>query len=234
MEQFATHIAEIRADLAAYRAAGLKIFATSSFQPQSVVLLHLIEQADPTVPIFFLNTGYHFPETLQFRRDLAKRFNLEFIDLFSAVPRNQQRDAAGNLLFTSDPDYCCHINKVQPLDPILLQYDVWINGIRRGQNANRARMNKEEKSKFDVLRYHPILEWTQAMIFSYMNAYDLPQHPLVQQGYFSVGCEPCTRRLQPGENNLDSRSGRWAGMKKNECGLHTDLVVAEESSQKGG
>ena len=131
----------------------------------------------------------------------------------------------GNLLFTSDPDFCCHLNKVQPLDPILMEYDVWINGIRKGQNANRAQMQKEEKSKFGVLRYHPILEWSQKMIFSYMNEHKLTQHPLMQKGYFSVGCEPCTRRLQEGENNLDSRNGRWTGMKKTECGLHTDLVA---------
>lgn len=224
MNSFLTQIEEVKEDISNYRERNLKIFATSSFQPQSVVLLHLIQQVDKDIPVFFLNTGYHFPETLQFRKNLERQLDIQILDLFSHVPRNQQRDSLGNLLFTSDPDYCCHLNKVQPLDPILMEYDVWVNGIRKGQNANRAKMQKEEKSKFDVLRYHPILEWTQKMVFSYMNEFNLPQHPLMQQGYFSVGCEPCTRRLKEGENNLDSRNGRWTGMKKTECGLHTDLV----------
>ncbi len=224
MTSFTTEIERIRGDIAAYRADGKRLFATSSCQPQSVVLLHLLSEVDATIPVYFLNTGYHFPETLAFRKMLEKRLGIQILDLFSQVPKNQQRDAAGNLLFTSDPDYCCHLNKVQPLDPILMANDVWINGIRKGQNANRARMKAEEPSKFGVVRYHPILEWTQQMVFSYMNAYDLPQHALMREGYFSIGCEPCTRRLQPGENNLDSRNGRWAGMKKTECGLHTELV----------
>jgi phosphoadenosine phosphosulfate reductase len=221
---FEEEIESIRIDIESYKRKGLSLFSTSSFQPQSTPLLHIISQIDPSIPIYFLNTGYHFPETLRFRTTFAEKYGLKVIDLFSSVPKIQQRDGQGNMLFTSDPDYCCYLNKVEPLEKILLEKDVWINGIRKGQNANRSRMQKEEKAQHGVLRYHPILEWTSKMIFTYMSRYGLPDHPLMTKGYFSIGCEPCTRRVEQNAD-LDDRSGRWAGMTKTECGLHTDLVL---------
>ncbi|MFT5681012.1 MAG: phosphoadenosine phosphosulfate reductase [Myxococcota bacterium] len=218
MTDFPAHLRRIGDHLAAYRDGGKRIFATTSCQTNSVVLLHILSTVAPDTPVYFLNTGYHFPETLAFKRDLAARLGLSIHDLFSVLPRSQQR-VGGRFLFTSDPDYCCHINKILPLKPILSTHDVWINGIRAGQSAVRQAMGEERKTGQGVLRYHPILSWTDEMVAAYIEANQLPRHPLEAAGYRSLGCRPCTRPPSPG----DERDGRWVGMKKTECGLHTDL-----------
>lgn len=222
---FAAEQERIGAKLATYTDKGLKTFSTSSFQPQSVALLHILAAVAPETPILFLNTGYHFAETLAYRDQLAEQLKLNIVQLKSNIPRHQQRDSSGQLLYTTDQAECCAINKVQPLDAVLPQYDVWINGIRKGQNANRAQMQEEQPGKHNTLRYHPILEWQQRQVFAYISHYKLPLHPLMREGYFSIGCAPCTRKSVGGAANLDDRSGRWQGSSKNECGLHTDLVA---------
>jgi phosphoadenosine phosphosulfate reductase len=225
-QDFAATLTNLQSHLRHYRAEHRSIFATSSFQSNSVVLLHLLSIADNTIPVYFLNTGYHFPETLAFRDALAARFDLNIIDLYSHVPRAQQRDAHGRLLFTSDPDRCCDLNKVQPLEPVLIANDVWINGIRASQSLTRAARQVEEPTRHNVLRYHPILTWTAAMVRDYIELHDLPRHPLEARGYGSVGCQPCTRKLDPGAL-YDDRTGRWFGMKKTECGIHLDTDPKE-------
>ena len=157
-------VATIRARIDAYRERGLAMFSTSSFQTNSVVLLHLLATHAPDVPVFFLDTGYHFPETLRFKRELEDRLGLEVRSLRSEVSRLQQRDAAGRLLFTSDPDFCCQLNKVAPLEAVLAAHDVWINGVRAAQSANRSGLRVEEEERQGILRYHPLLEWTASMI----------------------------------------------------------------------
>ncbi|MAC94846.1 MAG: phosphoadenylyl-sulfate reductase [Flavobacteriales bacterium] len=214
-------ISEIRQQIKLYQKEGKRIFATSSFQSHSIPLLHIISEIDHRIPIYYLNTGYLFPETLAFKDELAERLNLNMIGLESAVPKSQQKDENGELLFTSDPDYCCYLNKTQPLEPILASFDVWINGIRADQNANRADMKVEEKTPQGALRYHPILDWTSKDIYEYRKAHDLPPHPKEKEGYLSIGCEPCTRKMLNGD---DERTSRWFGMNKVECGLHTDLI----------
>lgn len=214
-------ISKIRQQIKLYQKEGKKIFATSSFQSHSIPLLHIISQIDHQIPVYYLNTGYLFPETLAFKDELAERLNLTFIGLESAIPKSQQKDENGQLLFTSDPDYCCYLNKTQPLEPILASFDVWINGIRAEQNANRANMNVEEKTPQGALRYHPMLDWTSKDIYEYRKAHELPPHPLEKEGYLSIGCEPCTRKMLNGD---DERTSRWFGMNKVECGLHTDLI----------
>lgn len=213
----------IAEELGAYRARGLRLFATSSFQTNSLVLLHLLARFAPEVPVFFLNTGFHFPETLAFRRKLAQDMGLDVRDVLSPVSRDQQRGLDGRLLFTSDPDRCCHINKVLPLDPVIATHDVWVNGIRGSQTANREAMGRESRGRHGVLRYHPIIDWNSRMVHEYIEEHSLPRHPLESDGYVSVGCVPCTRRVydDPGiGGSLDDRGGRWAGLKKTECGLH--------------
>ena len=213
----------VEAELRAYQAQGARMFATSSFQTNSVVLLDLLDRFAAMTPVYFLNTGYHFPETLAFRRALAGRFRLKIIDLFSPVERGLQRDAEGRLLFTSDPDHCCHLNKVLPLEPILASHDLWVSGIRGSQSAVREGMGKVARGRQGVLRYHPLYAWDARAVWAYIQARDLPSHPLDDQGYPSVGCRPCTRRLAD-DAGLDDRGGRWTGMKKTECGLHTDAA----------
>ena len=224
MTEFEKLTDEIRQDLDAYKARGLKIFASSSLQTNSMPLLLIISQVAPETPIYFLNTGYHFPETLAFRQQVKDMLNLNITDLFSAVPKYQQRDASRRLLFTSDPDYCCYLNKIQPLEPILASHDVWISGVRGDQSKVRAQMKREEKAPNGVLRYHPMLGWTSKMVYDYIRLHNLPKHPLEGEGYVSIGCEPCTRKIDV-DAMLDDRNGRWFGMNKTECGLHTQLIT---------
>lgn len=218
------NIQEIQETLARFKSEEKKVFVTSSFQTHSIPLLHIISKIDKSIPIYYLNTGYLFPETLSFKDELAERLGLNMIGLESPVPKMQQKDADGNLLFVSDPTYCCYLNKTLPLEPILMQYDVWINGIRADQNANRAGMKPFEKTPQGAMRYHPMLQWTSKDIFEYRKEHNLPEHPLAKEGYSSIGCEPCTQR--PGVET-DERAARWYGMKKDECGLHTDLITKE-------
>lgn len=203
--------------LSRYRAAGLRVFATSSFQPNSVLLLHLLATRAPWVPVYFLDTGYHFPETLLWRDALAARTGLRVVDLRSPMPRSQQRDADGRLLFVSDPDRCCHLNKVLPLQPVQAAHDVWVTGLRAAQSAQRADMDEEEPDASGVLKYSPLLRWTGRELEAMRDARALPRHPLEGRGFASIGCSPCTTASGGG---LDDRAGRWSGQRKTECGLH--------------
>jgi phosphoadenosine phosphosulfate reductase len=214
-------VALIQKQLEAYRERGLKLFSTSSFQTHSVVLLHILSQTDRSIPIYFINTGYHFPETVAYRDRIVDLLGLNLQDIYSAVPRNMQKDAAGRLFFASDPDFCCHLNKVQPLDTILPMYDVWINGVRADQSAVRKAMKVEQPAKYGVVRFHPMLDWDSRAIERYLKEHKLPRHPLESQGYLSIGCEPCTRKFDP---NMSEREARWFGLNKTECGLNTELV----------
>ncbi|MBU2915517.1 MULTISPECIES: phosphoadenylyl-sulfate reductase [Reichenbachiella] len=212
---------EIKSSIIKYQEDGRKLFTTSSFQTHSIVLLHLLSRIDKSIPVYCLNTGFLFPETIEYKDQLADAFGITIKDIKPDVPKSIQKDAEGKLLFASDPDRCCYYNKVQPMDKLLSDYDIWINGIRRDQNANRAKMRVEEPSKMNTVRFHPMLEWTNKMIFDYIKEHDLPRHPLDAVGYSSIGCEPCTRK--PSLEMME-REARWYGMNKTECGLHTELV----------
>lgn len=204
-----------------YRDAGKKMFLTSSFQSQSVPLLHIISQIDNSIPVYFLNTGFLFPKTLKFKNQLVKDFGLNVVGLESNIAKIHQMDSDHHFFYSSDPDYCCHINKILPLEPILMSHDVWINGIRADQNANRKNMKPEQMGAHNVLRYHPMLDWTKQDVADYRTKFGLPNHPLDAEGYDSIGCEPCTSKAF---NDKGERASRWSGMKKTECGLHTDLA----------
>ncbi len=199
-----------------------KIFVTSSFQTQSIPLLHMISQIDRNTPVYFLNTGFHFPETLTFKNEVSKLFQLKVIELNPATSKSHQRDNNGNLFFASDPDYCCYLNKIQPLESILIENDVWISGVRADQTSHRKTLNTIEKGLFNTIRYHPLLRWTAKDVDDYIREHKLPSHPLDNFGYVSIGCMPCTRKII--SNGLGARDGRWAGLTKTECGLHTQLI----------
>ena len=212
---------EIKRQLEIYKSEGRTMFTTSSFQSHSIVLLHILSRIDNSIPVVFINTGYHFPETVEFKDKVATEFNLNVIDLKSETPKFMQKDADGKLLFTSDPDHCCFLNKTQPVNRLLMQYDIWINGVRADQSAVRKAMQVEQPAPNDTVRFHPMLDWNAKMIYQYQKEYNLPKHPLENTGYLSIGCEPCTRRVDP---EMMEREARWYGMNKTECGLHTDLV----------
>lgn len=212
---------KIKERLEVYKKSGRSMFTTSSFQSHSLVLLHIISRVDRSIPIYFINTGFHFPETVKFRDQIAGQFGLTIIDLKSDIPKFMQRDPEGRLLFTSDPDHCCYLNKTQPVDAILMSHDIWINGVRADQSATRAAMKEEQPAKHGCIRFHPMLDWNARMIWQYQKEYALPKHPLEEKGFVSIGCEPCTRKLDP---EMQEREARWFGMNKVECGLHTDLI----------
>ena len=212
---------KIKDQLKIYRDSGMSMFTTSSFQSHSLVLLHILSRIDNSIPVYFINTGYHFPETVRFKDQIADEFGLQVFDLRSDVPKFMQRDAEGRLLFTSDPDHCCYLNKTQPVDAILMSHDIWINGVRADQSATRAAMKVEQPAKHGCIRYHPMLDWNAKMIWQYQKEHSLPKHPLEEKGFISIGCEPCTRKMDP---DMQEREARWFGLNKVECGLHTDLV----------
>lgn len=212
---------QLKESLREYKAEGKRMFTTSSFQTHSLVMLHMISRIDRTIPVYFINTGYLFPETVAFRDTVTSLFGLEYVDLKSQTPKLNQRDASGKLLFASDPDYCCYLNKTQPMETVLASHDVWINGIRGDQSAVRKAMKTVEAAPFGAVRFHPMLDWTNKQIFQYIKEHDLPRHPLDAKGYTSIGCEPCTRKLDP---EMMERESRWFGLNKVECGLHTDLI----------
>jgi phosphoadenosine phosphosulfate reductase len=212
---------QIKRKIEEYKEGGKKIFTSSSFQTHSIPLLHIISRIDSTIPVYFLNTGYHFPETFIFRDQVVELLNLNLIDLKPDTPKNMQLDAHGKLLFTSDPDHCCYLNKTQPMEQVLLRFDVWINGIRAEQNSFRSGLKTEELAKHDVIRFHPLIGWSSKDIYDYRKEFNLPEHPLESEGYFSIGCEPCTRKL---DLEMQEREARWYGLNKTECGINTDLV----------
>lgn len=213
---------EIKKKIVDYQAEEKRLFTTSSFQSHSLVLLHILSRIDKRIPVVFINTGYHFPETVEFRDQVVDQFGLKnLIDLKPDTPKFMQKDAQGRLLFTSDPDHCCYLNKTQPVDSLLLRHDVWINGVRADQSATRSAMKVEQPAPHGTIRFHPMLDWNAKMIYQYQKEYNLPKHPLESNGYLSIGCEPCTRKVDP---EMIEREARWYGMNKTECGLHTDLV----------
>ncbi len=208
--------------LAAYRQNGWKVFASSSFQTHSIPMLHLLSEVDASIPVVFLQTGFHFPETMAYRDEIADRLGLTIINVEAATPKIAQRDAQGLFHFATDPGYCCYLNKTQPMEPLLAQYDVWMTGVRRDQSSTRKQFELEAPGPSGTTRFHPMLDWTNPMIAHYRKTYALPPHPLEAQGYLSIGCAPCTAKFSLDDST--ERGGRWAGMKKTECGLHTDLV----------
>ncbi|MEQ8473130.1 MAG: phosphoadenylyl-sulfate reductase [Marinoscillum sp.] len=214
-------IPQITEKINQYKSEGKKLFTTSSFQTHSLVMLHILSRIDNSIPVYFLNTGYHFPETVAFKDQVGEEFGINVVEIKSSMPRYMQRDESGKLLFTSDPDHCCYINKTAPTEELLKMHDVWINGVRGDQSAIRKAMATEQDAPHDTIRFHPMLDWNMKTIFAYIREHNLPRHPLDSKGYLSIGCEPCTRKLDP---EMQEREARWFGLNKVECGLHTDLV----------
>jgi phosphoadenosine phosphosulfate reductase len=181
---------------------------------QDTVLLHMISQVDRTVPVVFLDTGYHFPETIGTADASEAVYGLNLLRIRPKLTVEQQDQAFGKDLFASDPDACCRMRKVRPLEDAMRGYDAWASGVRRDETSNRsdARLVEWDDRKGKV-KINPLVAWSQDQIDDYIAANDVLVNPLLSEGYGSVGCAPCTR---PGSG----RSGRWAGQNKVECGLH--------------
>ena len=213
-------VTDIHRQLKKYQSANKKVFVTSSFQTHSITLLHILSTSGVDIDVLFINTGFHFPETVSFKDTISELLQVKVIDVRSQVPKSLQKDEDGHFYFASDSDYCCFLNKTQPLEPYLMQYDVWITGVRASQSSERKNMKTEQEAPFNTLRFHPLLDWSQKQIYEYRKKYNLPEHPLDKEGYQSIGCAPCTRKFDAN----DERSARWFGQNKTECGLHKDLI----------
>ncbi len=201
---------------AAVEAFGDKLALVSSFGAESAVLLHLAAQIKPDIPILFLDTGMLFGQTLDYRKSLAARLGLtnvrdlrpHYQDLATVDPKNN--------LWQTNTDACCHIRKVLPLDRALKDFDAWITGRKRFHGGDRLALPVVEQADGKI-KFNPLANWAKAELDAYAAEHDLPAHPLVAQGFPSIGCWPCTAPVEDGE---DVRAGRWKGLDKTECGIH--------------
>lgn len=204
------------------------IAMSSSFQTQSIPLLYMVSRINTNVTVFFLDTGYHFWETLMFREQIAMQWNLNVFDLH----RDERWDVfvLENIrrLPLEDPNLCCFLNKVQPMQNALKGVKAWISGIRRDQTKVRAHAKILELQEDGLLKVNPLLNWTKNDIQNYMQEHKLPSHPLLEKGYRSVGCAPCTIAIGVDD---DERAGRWAGRGKTECGLHTEMFKKKKLTE---
>lgn len=190
----------------------------SSFGAESALLLALVAEADPNMPVLFLQTGQHFPQTLAYRAELARFLGLKnVVDIHPAASEVQERDPTGEL-WAFDPDACCRLRKVEPLDLATLPFKALVTGRKRSQAMTRAALPVVEEKSDGQIRLNPLALWSADDIAREMTRRGLPPHPLVADGYLSIGCEPCTR---PVGQLADPRAGRWAGLAKTECGIHT-------------
>jgi len=188
----------------------------SSFGSESAVLLHLVAEIDPTTPVLFINTGKLFGETLRYRDRLQDELGLGDIRTLGPHPLDRQQTDPDGTLWSRDTDACCNFRKVIPIRRALDGFAAQITGRKRFQTNARHSMHAVEYFE-GVFRFNPLADWSQADLESYIARYNLPKHPLVDDGYPSIGCMPCTRRVHAGEGYRD---GRWSGLDKDECGIH--------------
>lgn len=195
-----------------------RVAMVSSFGADSAVLLHMVAQIDRNLPVLFIDTLALFPETVAYQKELAAHLGLSNVQTITPDRAALfERDADG-LLHRSDTERCCTLRKAEPLERALQGYDAWITGRKRHQAATRADLDRVElEPGTGRIRLNPLADWSAAQIGAYLDAHELPRHPLVARGYPSIGCQPCTSRVLTGE---DPRAGRWRGTEKTECGIH--------------
>ena len=201
-----------------------RIASVSSFGAESAVLLHMVAAIDPDVPVVFTNTQKMFGETLAYRDELSERLGLTDLRVFRPDPRLLRLKDDKGLRWSYDPDGCCEIRKVEPLRRALAPFSAWISG-RKGFQAGTRKALPRFEVEDGRLKINPLADWPKADLDAYFAAHELPRHPLEAQGYLSIGCAPCTSRVQPGE---DPRAGRWRGWDKVECGIHQAVTPGED------
>ena len=223
--QVETKLEAVRSLLAREITSRGDVCVTCSFQAEDVLLVKLAIALDPAIPVLFLDTGYHFRETYEYRDRIAEEWKLNLINLLPGKTVAEQ-EAEHGLLYQSAPDQCCKLRKVEPLFKAVAGYRVWLTGLRREQAKSRAAL--EEEALFtlpggkQVLKLAPLAGWTTRDVWYACEQLSIPLLPLYEQGFQSIGCEPCTSL--PLDAN-DPRSGRWAG-RKVECGIHIEAAPA--------
>lgn len=187
-----------------------KVLFTSSFGTTAIYLLHIFHKVKPDEKIYFLDTTYHFNETIAYKEELTKLWNLNVVDVKPEEWKNKfTRD---DKTWSTDPDLCCSINKVEPMDRIKADFEVWVSGLMASQNTHRENLSIFEQ-KEGIIKFYPIIDKTEEDTKQYIKEHRLPEHPLLVQGFHSVGCVHCTVAGR-------GRTGRWANKSKTECGLH--------------
>jgi phosphoadenosine phosphosulfate reductase len=201
---------------------GRGLVIASGFGKDGLVVLDIARRVRPDIPVLFLETGCHFPETLAFRDRLRCEWSLNLVDVRPALSPEELEARYGAELYARDPDRCCAIRKVEPLHRALNGRAAWMTGLRRSQHAGRRGTPVVEWQELEagagLFKVNPLVAWSLEQVEGYLDAHDLPRHPLWAQGYSSVGCAPCTSPVAAGEGE---RAGRWRGRGKLECGIHS-------------
>lgn len=197
-----------------------RVCFTCSFQAEDVVVLHLLRKRLPDIPVLFLETGYHFPQTYKFRDQLAHDWGLNLVNVIPRQSVEEQESALG-ILYREDPTRCCQLRKVNPLLEALEPFETWFTGLRREQAITRTNLKKAELHRLPsgktLTKVNPLADWSWGQVWEYTGGHKLSYLPQYDQGYLSIGCEPCTAIP---EDPANPRSGRWDG-RKLECGIHT-------------
>lgn len=199
-----------------------RLAVATSFQASGLVILHMLRQIRPDLPVLFLDTNFHFEETMEFRLQITEMWDLKLVDIHGEHgSAERQAEIYGPELYRRDPNKCCEINKVLPLQRALEEYDGWISGLRLDQSPFRAETPIVEAQMLpsgnEILKIHPLARWSRGDVMGYLAKHEIPTHPLFEKGYTSIGCWPCTRAIRAGEGERD---GRWDGSGKTECGIH--------------
>ena len=199
---------------------------TCSFQIEGMVLAHLLKERLPALPILFLDTGYHFAQTYEYRDRMTRQWSLNVVNVLPTQTIAAQESTFG-ILYRDDPARCCQMRKVEPLAGALEPYDIWFTGLRREQSPTRKNVKKVELHRLPsgktLWKVNLLADWTWKQVWQYANENAIPHLPQYDEGYLSIGCEPCTARPSDPDN---PRSGRWGGTKL-ECGIHTFSTRAE-------
>jgi phosphoadenosine phosphosulfate reductase len=208
----------------ALKTFGQRLAIVTSFQPTGIVTLHMLEEIGVQVDVLTLDTGLLFPESYTLMDEVEARFSHRFKRIRAEHTVEEQGLRYGPELWARQPDFCCHMRKVVPLGKALEGYQAWVTGIRRDQGPTRAQTPiLAWDNRHQQVKIAPLAEWTEEMLWTYIEAYELPYNRLHDQGYPSIGCVPCTQAVDPASN--DSRAGRWAGRAKTECGIHINQLA---------
>ena len=211
---------EAALDLLLNESAGQSACLTCSFQAEDMIVLHLLRKRIPSIPVLFLETGYHFPQTYEYRDRIAKEWSLNLVNVVPQQTVEQQESQFG-ILYRADPAKCCQLRKVEPLFRALESYDLWFTGLRREQSPTRRNLKKVEWHRLprgkSLWKVSLLADWTWGQVWEYTARNGMSYMPQYDEGYMSIGCEPCT--AIPNDPN-NPRSGRWGGTKL-ECGIHT-------------
>ena len=196
-----------------------KFTMATAFGPEGMVILHMLSEIDQSTPVFNLDTGYQFKETLELREEVIRRYGMT-VELKRADTTVEEYEKQhGGPVYRDNPDQCCFHRKVQVLEKAVIGYHAWASAIRRDQSPDRANAPIVGwDKKFGLVKVSPLANWTKPMVWKFITDHDVPYNPLHDQGFTSIGCFPCTRAVTAGE---DERAGRWSGFAKTECGLHT-------------